>query len=638
MPPYGPSPADRLTQPIPNDEVPRPGAAVESMEDSGSPLVPPEPQRIPADVVTAPPPRIPTEVVTAPPPAGVGTIVSLIQSLVQEGVLAQDRANVLIRQARDEAAIAARTPRGEEFASLAVVNPPPPVAQPGAMPPAPSGDGVPPPQASANQGPPTIRVPYIPQFVRNQLKAEIEQELAQKALVSNTTAPNAAPGWLDRFHFYGDFRTRYEWDLFDPGNSPFVVNYAALNGGAPFDLQNSAGVLPPLINTTDDRERARIRLRLGLDVDITDRFRAGIRLASGNTTNPVTTNQNLGTTLNKNNFLIDRAYLEFHPTNSTSLFAGRFPSPWFSTTELVWDEDINFDGAAGRFSTNLSRDFRVFSAAGAFPIETSAFNFPDNSVEKEKSRDKWMYAGQFGLDWQASRDFLVRFGAAYYHFDKLEGVISSPCTAAIAAAPCDTDNSRPGFQQQGNTMFAIRNLLPVDPSKPPDQQPLFQYFGLASRFREVNLNARVDTTLYSPIHLIFDGDFVINLGFDKDRIAALNPVNNRGPISASDPLGAYEGGNIGFQGRVTLGYPVLMNRWDWNVFAAYNYIESDATVDAFNDSDFHFGGTNAKGYILGASLGVASGVNLAARWLSASEVSGLPYTIDVVLVDVNAKF
>jgi len=53
---------------------------------------------------------------------------------------------------------------------------------------------------------------------------------------------------------------------------------------------------------------------------------------------------------------------------------------------------------------------------------------------------------------------------------------------------------------------------------------------------------------------------------------------------------------------------------------------------------FHLGGTNAKGYVVGGGLGIAHNVNLFARWLSTTEISGSPYSNDVVLVDLNAQF
>ena len=53
---------------------------------------------------TAPAPSTPAPAV----PPGQSTVVNLIQQLVQEGVLTQERASALIHQAQDEAAIAAR--------------------------------------------------------------------------------------------------------------------------------------------------------------------------------------------------------------------------------------------------------------------------------------------------------------------------------------------------------------------------------------------------------------------------------------------------------------------------------------------------------------------------------------------------
>jgi len=68
-------------------------------------LAPPPAAPPPSSVMTtaAVPPGTPTE----------STIVNLIKLLVDEGVLTQDRAGTLIRQAEDEAVIAARAARAE---------------------------------------------------------------------------------------------------------------------------------------------------------------------------------------------------------------------------------------------------------------------------------------------------------------------------------------------------------------------------------------------------------------------------------------------------------------------------------------------------------------------------------------------
>ena len=59
---------------------------------------------------------------------------------------------------------------------------------------------------------------------------------------------------------------------------------------------------------------------------------------------------------------------------------------------------------------------------------------------------------------------------------------------------------------------------------------------------------------------------------------------------------------------------------------------------SFTDSDFHLGGTNAKGYVLGGEYGLRDGLSIGARWLSSNEISGEAFAIDVLQVDLQARF
>jgi hypothetical protein len=61
-------------------------------------------------------------------------------------------------------------------------------------------------------------------------------------------------------------------------------------------------------------------------------------------------------------------------------------------------------------------------------------------------------------------------------------------------------------------------------------------------------------------------------------------------------------------------------------------------LDAFTDSDFHLGGTNAKGWILGGSYGITDNTYVSARYMTADEIDGPTLGIDVVQVDLNTKF
>ena len=100
----------------------------------------------------------------------------------------------------------------------------------------------------------------------------------------------------------------------------------------------------------------------------------------------------------------------------------------------------------------------------------------------------------------------------------------------------------------------------------------------------------------------------------------------------------YKGGNEGYLALLRVGHSSTVAPWEWNVRGGYRRLESDAVVDAFTDSDFHLGGTNAKGFFLGGNLGLAKNAWMGLRYFSSSEVSGPPLNIDVLQLDVNAKF
>jgi hypothetical protein len=61
-------------------------------------------------------------------------------------------------------------------------------------------------------------------------------------------------------------------------------------------------------------------------------------------------------------------------------------------------------------------------------------------------------------------------------------------------------------------------------------------------------------------------------------------------------------------------------------------------LDAFTDSDFHLGGTDAQGFVLRGDYGLGKNVFLSLRYLSANEIDGPPLGIDVVQLDLNGQF
>ena len=188
------------------------------------------------------------------------------------------------------------------------------------------------------------------------------------------------------------------------------------------------------------------------------------------------------------------------------------------------------------------------------------------------------------------------------------------------------------FQQFGNTMFAIRDIVPA--SGAPDG-PQLQYFGYASEFGVANLHAALEIASFDPVKVVIEADVVKNLKYDGKRIRALGPLNNFKPNL--EPL-QHDGGDSGYYVNLLVGQPKIAKAWDWNASIGYKRLESDSVPDAFTDSDFHLGGTNARGFIVGGALGLARNTWLGLRWLSANEVTGAPYSVDVVQLDLCTEF
>lgn len=506
----------------------------------------------------------------------------------------------------------------------------------------------------------TQTIPYVPQVVREQIVAQVRQELGQQAQVQGWAKPGETPEWARRIQIYGDVRVRgegrfyedpiYNANLWVGGNYPDFLDWNRINRGEGYDVSESNPFNPPYLNTTEDRRRMQLRARIGIRAQIADWIRADVRLATGTDNSPVSTNQTLGADGSSNyQFWLDRASIRLTPVAGTTVDFGRFGNP-FWTSDLVYDNDLNFDGVAVAGTGALNERLSLFGTVGAFPVFNTDLNFGSRNAANlgggaYPSKDKYLFASQAGVEFRPMEGLRARVAAGYYHYDGVQGEFSSPC--AWNQDVCDTDATRPAFQQFGNTMAAIRNITP-DPSVPSGASPEVQYFGLASRFRLLNVRAQLEYSLSERAGIRLDGDFVRNLGFDRNAIAPL-AQNNFGPETIGGGVtspSSYAGGDTGWQARLTVGDLALgfaesgweADRGDWSAHLAYRNLESDAVIDGFADSDFGLGGTNVKGWIAGANYGVEHNTIVGVRWMSSDEVAGPPLSVDRLFVDLNTRF
>jgi hypothetical protein len=399
---------------------------------------------------------------------------------------------------------------------------------------------------------------------------------------------------LGMFRFSGDIRLRYEDDRYGSNN----FNEAT---------KISQGVdTQTLLNTWANEEYLKYRVRFNVTAKVNEKLDAIIGLSTGSTSNPVSANTTVDNYMTSDSVLFGLAYLSWRPQENVTILGGRFPNPFFYT-DLVWSPNLNFDGLAMKTETGVMDLTTSYLTVGAFPLQQSD---PANIFDYSQHA-KWLYAGQVGLERKDTTGISANIGAAYYYFDNISGVPNND-----AGTPDATDWSSPLFTQKGNSIFYL-----IDPTTSGNY-----HIGLASKFKELNITGDLDIGLWDPIHIVFLGDYVTNLGFNKG--AVLNLVGASSYVDSTD----------GYQVGLSVGYPETVKAGAWKASFYAKRLGNDAVVDAYTDSDFHLGGTNAQGWILGLDVGLATNCWLETRWLSADQINGPPLAIDVLLVDLNAKF
>jgi hypothetical protein len=582
---------------------------------------------------------------SATPLATENAMVNLINLLVTQHVIAAAAGDKLIQQANQEAASVHQQHLARTDAPAPVRTPPPHDSDFDVDPATTEATAA----SEASSGD-EVQVHYVPDVVKNQIRDEVEVDLEKQAQEGKLQAKDTTPEWVKRFHVIGDIRVRAEADYYPSDNAGGAnfTNFNSINTGSPFNFGQNNPNLPPTYNVNQERDRLRLRARIGAAVDLGANFTAGIRVATGSDDNPVSENQTLGGAnsgqggnFGKYQLWLDRAFIRYELGGDSdkdfSLTLGRFDNPFFHTS-MIWSDDLAFDGVVAHGQYTVGGGVTPFLTAGAFPVFNTDLNFATNQPSKFNSEDKWLYAVQTGANWKISKDFSAKASGALYYFDNIEGHVSDPFVPQSASDIGSTDDSRPSFAQNGNTYIALRDITP-DASNNFGLNNQYQYFGLATPFHDFAFTSQIDYGGFDPFHVWLTGEFVKNLAFNRTAILDNGPANTRGP--QNNLVGDnFVGGDTGWIVRLNAGKVDLEELWDWNVQLSYRYIETDATVDGFTDSDFggSLAGTNLKGFVIGGNLALGPRVWVGLRYMSADNVAGETYKSDLVQLDLNAKF
>jgi hypothetical protein len=141
--------------------------------------------------------------------------------------------------------------------------------------------------------------------------------------------------------FSGDFRLRFDGIFRQADPTPPV-------GFAPLTHQQNA--------------RMRYRLRLNLDTDVDSKLSFHTQLATGPINNSLTMDQDFGETTTRHPFFINEAWIDYHPTKTIQLQAGRLQEIFADNSRFLFDDDIRFNGFNEKYVFPLKNNgFKVSS-------------------------------------------------------------------------------------------------------------------------------------------------------------------------------------------------------------------------------------------------------------------------------------
>lgn len=483
------------------------------------------------------------------------------------------------------------------------------------------------PEAAAK---PVQRVPYISEAMKAQIRDEIKEEILTQARAERWGVPNASPAWADRIKIDGDLRYRHQMDRPGKDNTaPYVylgaegANDNGLSRAPDFAAFNGSGFANA--STQDNRDRERIRLRLGLTAKVSDEVGVGVRLATGSTTDRVSTNQTLGQGFNKYQLLVDRAFIRLDPLESLTIQAGRMPNPWFST-DMVWSENLNFEGIAATVRhVPVDGSFTPFATVGWFPLREAS---------KPARSSRSLAGAQMGLAWEPAVRTKIKAGLAMYAYKNMAGredldYLTDGTQVTGTGPTYGQYEYTSSMRQKGNTVFE------TNPAFDRNQSPIW---GLAYEFRPMVLTVSAELTHFSPYSLLLSAEYAKNTAFDA------NSFHQRAGASYA---GINPGGkDKGYHLKLAFGASEVRDAGQWQLATSYRNVGSDAVLDAFTDSDLGLGGTNLKGYTLGGTYGLYRNTTVGARYLSAKTIDtplntsypDAKYKVNTLQVDLNVRF
>ena len=297
----------------------------------------------------------------------------------------------------------------------------------------------------------------------------------------------------------------------------------------------------------NDRSRQRFRLRFGPTIKMQD-FKLEIRLASGSDSQ-VSVNQSFDESFSSKPIQIDRLYVAWNPGfyKPVTLTGGKMRNPFKNnyTRDVLFDSDVTPEGLAEAFRWRVYQSMSLFANFGQFVL----------NEEETEERDQWLFGYEGGFEAKLVNSKL-RLAVGFYDAINLDaGGINEPTFQQF--------NSRTTAQDKTAAYVNDYNVL--------------------------NLNGSFATEVAGlPVNI--QGDWVKNTAGTVTCSGTGNSVGSCGSGNVR-----VEDQDKGYQVGIRFGKARKAKTWE--VAYYYKWLQADAVLSAFADSDFGDGGTNRRGNI-----------------------------------------
>ncbi len=318
---------------------------------------------------------------------------------------------------------------------------------------------------------------------------------------------------------------------------------------------------------SQDQLRERYRLRFNAETILNDQIHGGFSLASGDLNNPISTNQSANQFDTRTPIAIDRAYATYTPSwfRPLTVTGGKFAYPWFNT-ELVWDKDLNPEGAGETLAFNVKTSLLKKVTAVGFQLP-----FAENkrTATTDKRRFNTMvYGEQLQTVWQLGSRLKLSVYGSFYDWKYADSVALS-VLAANSASPGDgllTLNNN-GLQ---NSIAVVTGTNATTGAKTITSAQFASKFGILDSLGQIDIQTPSERW---PVTLI--GDFAQNTR------ACENIPNVAAGAVLSAPCDSHA--RHAYWLETSVGRTAKKGDWQFNYTRIV--IEREAVLGAFNYSE-----------------------------------------------------